>query len=581
MLHTSDICKLTKTIQKDDVLLFMQFFIPDNLVRYNELKETMVKNVTNPTFDKIYLLNERYYTKEELGVENTKKNEYMKIIQVNIKKRASYKNYFDYINKENIKGYIVIANSDIFFDNTMTNILKTNIKNNKAMFSLVRYEYTNKNLKKCRLFGEGRADSQDTWIIHSNFIPKKTTIFNFNLGVPGCDNKLVYLFLILGYKVFNDPLLIKTYHNHSSQTRNYNGFINYPHCYITPNLPTKNHISKMVKNTHALKDLKNIEEHTDYFDKMVYNDHTILIDYLNKKIKNKENFVIPRIAGAENNFIHVIYMLNKKLDNKLFNLVNGTEKILNESEQKKLEDELHYSGIKNYLGTMKNNAGIYVTGTYPLTKYCIDYLKAFQNCELFLGWEHWGNVYKYIIDSHNFIESKFSSKQQISALTMDIFHHIHNPWTWCLKGKKILIVSSFVDSIKDKIGKNIYGVDLFPDCTFVYIKPPQTQGKNNSNDYYLELEPFYTDLENMKDDFDIALCSCGGYGNIVANYIYNMGKSSIYVGGVLQMFFGIYGSRWLRERKEVMQLYLNENWSRPSNNEKPDGHKHIEKNAYW
>jgi len=60
-----------------------------------------------------------------------------------------------------------------------------------------------------------------------------------------------------------------------------------------------------------------------------------------------------------------------------------------------------------------------------------------------------------------------------------------------------------------------------------------------------------------------------------------MGKSSIYVGGVLQMFFGIYGSRWLRERKEVMQLYLNENWSRPSNNEKPDGHKHIEKNAYW
>jgi hypothetical protein len=47
-------------------------------------------------------------------------------------------------------------------------------------------------------------------------------------------------------------------------------------------------------------------------------------------------------------------------------------------------------------------------------------------------------------------------------------------------------------------------------------------------------------------------------------------KSAIYIGGVLQMYFGIYGERWLRERKSILELYINENWSRPKDNERPD-----------
>ena len=97
----------------------------------------------------------------------------------------------------------------------------------------------------------------------------------------------------------------------------------------------------------------------------------------------------------------------------------------------------------------------------------------------------------------------------------------------------------------------------------------------------MELQPFLNDIELVKDDFDIALCSCGGYGNIVVNHIYEMGKSAIYVGGVLQMYFGIYGMRWMRERKDIMNLYLNSHWSRPKEEERPDGFKNVEKSAYW
>lgn len=583
IFHKADLNKLLDEPHIENVNLFMQFFIPDDMQRYKELKQTMYFNVTNPNIDKIYLLNERYYMKEELGIEKTKKHEYMKIRQANVGKRLSFEMVFNYVREQNIKGYIVFANTDIFFDSLISNVCKTGLHQKKGIYCLVRHEYKDRNLRKCKLFGGGRADSQDVWIIHSNYIPEKTRLFNFKFGVPGCDNKLVYLFLVLGYKVYNNPLLIKAYHNHKSQQRNYTGMVNYPFCYLVPTMPGKSHISKLCKFTHKLRDLKNIEDEVDYFSKMVFTDNEKFIKYLNKKIKKNEHFVIPRVAGVENNVAHIVYMLNNKLENKLFDLALGKVNILTEQDKDKLDHDVHYSGIKNYLGAMKNNAGVKIGGTYSLTKYTIDYLDAFKNCELYFGWEKWGNVYKYIIDSHDFINIKYKKKQMLSSLALDIFHYIHNPWTHALKGKRILIISPFIESIKEKenIRKEIYGVDLFPECQFIYMKPPQTQGVIESKDYYIELEPFLDKIRKRKEEFDIALCSCGGYGNIVVNYIYNLQRSAIYVGGVLQMYFGIYGSRWLRERKDILKLYLNKHWSRPKESERPEGFKSVEGSAYW
>ena len=90
------------------------------------------------------------------------------------------------------------------------------------MFALLRYEYNQDDINKSLIFGP-RFDSQDTWIFHSNFIPKKDEekVFNFEFGKPGCDNKFIYLLNILGYEVLNDPGLIKTYHVHTTELRDY------------------------------------------------------------------------------------------------------------------------------------------------------------------------------------------------------------------------------------------------------------------------------------------------------------------------------------------------------------------------
>ena len=89
------------------------------------------------------------------------------------------------------------------------------------------------------------------------------------------------------------------------------------------------------------------------------------------------------------------------------------------------------------------------------------------------------------------------------------------------------------------------------------------------------------EIEKIKDEFDIALCSCGGYGNLVCSRIYDMNKSAIYVGGVLQMYFGVYGSRWMRERGAILRLFMNKHWSRPKEEEQPDGFKKVEGSCYW
>ena len=96
-----------------------------------------------------------------------------------------------------------------------------------------------------------------------------------------------------------------------------------------------------------------------------------------------------------------------------------------------------------------------------------------------------------------------------------------------------------------------------------------------------EINKFFNRLDDIKDTYDIALVSAGGYGNLICSHIFKSGKSSIYVGGVLQMYFGLLGTRWLKERPDIVRLYLNKYWSRPKESEKPKNHNNIEGSCYW
>ena len=540
-----------------DIHLFTQFFIHPDIKRYNEIKECLRQNVLNPNITTIYLLNERIYSNAELGVTSSK------IIQTNIVNRLKYQHVFKYIRDNAIKGYYILANSDIFFDITVCNLVQSDIHLSKKMFALLRYEYNGFNIEQSTLFGP-RYDSQDTWIFHSNFSIKESEekILNFQFGQPGCDNKMLYLMKILAYGIYNDPLFIKTYHYHTSQIRNYSqkDVIKDPWAVSVP-------CSVNIQVNSLGIDLHRESIQTRNFQDMQFEDNRKIHDYIVTKLNAQQNFIIPRISGIENNVAAFARIGRQKMSFS--------------------QDILNY--FKNVVPIMKNNAGIKLSSMDSIMKYSEMYLKAFDNCELFCGWESQGNYINHIAQSHEYMKGYYSHKQIIWSFALDIFHYIYNdPWTLALRGKRVLIISPFEKSILEKIPvqpkiyqKNGQDVDLFPECEIVTIKPPQTQADEVSREFDVELRDFFIRLDAIKDTYDVALISAGGYGNLICNHIYESGKSAIYVGGVLQMYFGILGNRWLQERPDAVRLFLNEHWSRPKIEERPKNCEKVEKGCYW
>ena len=47
------------------------------------------------------------------------------------------------------------------------------------------------------------------------------------------------------------------------------------------------------------------------------------------------------------------------------------------------------------------------------------------------------------------------------------------------------------------------------------------------------------------------------------------------------MYFGIYGARWLRDRKDILNLYITKHWTRPKEQEKPKSYEKVENSCYW
>ena len=143
----------------------------------------------------------------------------------------------------------------------------------------------------------------------------------------------------------------------------------------------------------------------------------------------------------------------------------------------------------------------------------------------------------------------------------------------------------FGDSFRQQIEKRMElydGIDLFPDCEFTFLTPPITFGNLPTREFTLELKDFYIKLDEYRGKYDIALLSCGGYGNIICNYIFeNHHSSAMNVGGVLQMWFGVYGKRWLTERSEVLKLFMNNSWKRPFPEERVHGYADIKSGSYW
>ena len=158
-----------------------------------------------------------------------------------------------------------------------------------------------------------------------------------------------------------------------------------------------------------------------------------------------------------------------------------------------------------------------------------------------------------------------------------------DPWSSALKGKKVLVIHPFVETIEKQYKNNreylFKNKNVLPEFTLLTLKSVQTISglKDERFSNWFEALDWMTE-QALKLDFDIALIGCGAYGYPLALRIKKAGKQAIQIGGATQLLFGIKGKRW---ETEPISKEFNEFWVRPNENEQIKDKNSIEKGCYW
>jgi hypothetical protein len=295
-----------KNYCNDDIYLISQFFLHKDTKRRQEISYCLQKNCD--VFSKIFLLNEREYSIEELQVS---KENFEKIEQIVIGKRISYKNFLDFCKNKNLSGYCILSNSDIFFDTTVNNLRKGFLNREKSIYALSRHEINSEGEISEKFMVRW---SQDAWIIHSNHLLDHTEKFDIILGKPGCDNKILYVFFENNFKIYNCPYFIKIFHYHEDKKRDYTSKDTIPPPYIHAE-PVKNHQKiNLVENSHHITE--------DSIADWVHKKNGIMLTRKYNTIKNIDLFSkYVCLTGTEQVLNFFEHKILPKLQNKIILII--------------------------------------------------------------------------------------------------------------------------------------------------------------------------------------------------------------------------------------------------------------------
>ena len=156
------------------------------------------------------------------------------------------------------------------------------------------------------------------------------------------------------------------------------------------------------------------------------------------------------------------------------------------------------------------------------------------------------------------------------------------PWTSALKGKKVLVVHPFEETIRsqyknrDKLWEN---QEMLPVFELHTIKAVQSIAgeKVPYDDWFAALHSMEEQMDAI--EYDVAIIGCGAYGFHLAAHAKRMGKKAIHLGGATQVLFGIKGKRW--DENPAVSKYYNDYWVYPSSSEKPQQANRVEDGCYW
>lgn len=198
--------------------LLIEYFTSSNTNRDSEYKTCINENVKNPLIEKIYIF---ISDDSKLDIQSDK------IEIVKLDKRPTFKFLFEFCNTNLSNQVCIIANTDIFFDETLSKIQEDSLDN--RFLALTRWDLIYNETQWFvqfynHPFRGGPATtgmlSQDSWIFKTPI--KVDDRSDFLMGKPGCDNRIVQILHENSYDVRNPSMQIITKHLHVSNHRTYN-----------------------------------------------------------------------------------------------------------------------------------------------------------------------------------------------------------------------------------------------------------------------------------------------------------------------------------------------------------------------
>ena len=477
------------------------FYISSNKIRAREIMESLGKNIKQSIINRIHLFLDK---KEDLEyilqhyrpyLENGK----VKIVRIGL--QPTYTDFLHYVNDYLNGELCMVMNSDIWLHSISDMRLLENMEN--RLYGLTRHEGTMEApLIDHYNSSKGFIGSQDAFIFKSPVASEVITKLNFPQNVWGSDNVLLREFKNHGYQLYNPCRQIVIIHEHASGERGENRQrLPPPWITLKPGyLEIQSHSPKE-NDTHILS----IKESNAY-----------IVDQLQKGTP----VLISRLGIGAETIVSYNAMHHLKISHSLVDNLSNNAGIYLESGK---ENKLISLFVKHYVGALKDSVG----------------LACFSD--------------NTIIEKQQLFFSEKFGLDKIHSRSLGPFYAMSDgldPWTKHLVGKKILIVHPFVETMKNQreSGFKLFGdTDIFDaNQEFIFYKSFNTIAGNHCHRHWYET--FLVMCKEIKKlDFDIALLGCGGYGLPLSHYIKSkLNKSALYIGGELQLFFGIMGKQWIK-----------------------------------
>lgn len=222
------------------------------------------------------------------------------------------------------------------------------------------------------------------------------------------------------------------------------------------------------------------------------------------------------------------------------------------------------------------NAGVFPNDKSNIDRFCGEYAKSVEKADIIFAWGCIGEAG---------IIRKYAPKEIVlgNIATLDPLLSEVN-WYCSLADKRILVIHPFADTILKQYERRelLFENGLLPTFRELHVlKAVQSNAGAHENlkncTWFDVLDDMTKAIEQIP--FDVALVGAGAYGMPLCAYCKSLGKQAVYMGGSLQLLFGIRGRRW--DNRPHYAKWFNQYWVYPGEQETPKQKDAVEGGSYW